>query len=298
MNHQEKRMHQAIILANQNYRKKDIAQILEVSERTIWNYLNGRGPNPGARKPKTSKLDSFKPFIDSILKKDAHFNNEKIFEMIQAQGYQGKISILRDYTRKFRKELQQKVVIRFETEPGYQAQMDWKELPRKNWRHFKAFVMLLGYSRKPFIRFVSDMKTPTFRACQNKAFEYFGGVPKTILYDNMKTAWVNSAGEWNVNTKLLEQASHYGFEPHRCQVRSPETKGKVERLIRYLSENFLLEAELRGRDTLEELNKRIIPWLEMVGHKELTDFHETREERFSREKNHFDTATEGSLRLS
>lgn len=285
MNHQEQRMHQAIILAKQDYKKKDIAQILDVSERTVWNYLNGRGPKPGHRKRKASKLDSFKPFIDSILKTNPHFNNEVLLRKLQSQGYEGSISILRDYTRTYRNKLQKEVVFRFETEPGYQAQMDWKELPREGWGHLKAFVMLLGYSRKPYIQFVRDMKSSTFLGCQNRAFEYFEGVPQTILYDNMKTAWVQSGGEWTVNSRLLQQASHYGFEPHRCQVRTPQTKGKVERLIRFLSDNFLAEAELEGWKDLDELNSRVTSWLEEVGHRELKDFQESREERFSREKN-------------
>jgi hypothetical protein len=142
----------------------------------------------------------------------------------------------------------------------------------------------LGDSRTPDVRFTSDMTSGTLLACHQKAFEYFDGVPQTVLYDNMKTAWVYSGNEWKTNSRLLEFASSYGFSPRRCAVRRPQTKGKVERFIDYLSGNFLAEARRNDLKTIDELNDAILPWWAEVQQKELRDYQESRAERYEVEK--------------
>ena len=92
-------------------------------------------------------------------------------------GYAGGISILPDFAKETRDEIQREVVRRFQTQAGYQTQMDWKLLPKANWRGIYAFVMLLGYSRTPYLRFTNDMTSGRLLACYQKAFEYFGGIP-------------------------------------------------------------------------------------------------------------------------
>ena len=146
-----------------------------------------------------------------------------------------------------------------------------------------AFVMVLGYSRRAYICFTTATDSATMLACHLLAFEYFGGVPHEILYDNMKTAFVcDTSGAWKANKRLAAVAAHYGFTPKRCQVRRPETKGKVERTIGYL-EATSGPAWTRAV-SLGRMNQQIIDWLAAVDAKVLADFSKSRDERFTREK--------------
>jgi hypothetical protein len=201
------------------------------------------------------------------------------------------MTILRVFAKQARDEAVKRAVIRFETMPAQQAQVDWKEagvweidgIPRKLY----AFVMLLGYSRRAYVRFTLDMKSATLLACHVEAFKYFSGVVREILYDNMKTAWLNRSGVWEVHPALLALAAHCGFEPKRCKVRRPQTKGKVERFIGYLGNHFLPMARTMNLSSIEDLNSAVNAWLEEVNEEPIRAFCETRNERFERERTLF-----------
>lgn len=273
-------------LKNQGYKQSQIAEQLGVTDRTVRNYLS-KPAEPIERAIRQSKLDSFKPFINSIINDEPYYNCEVILDRLIKQGYTGKISILRAYVAKLRKKVIAEAVIRFETEPGRQAQVDWKEYRRtrpdgtKEKRY--VFTMIMGYSRKPFYKFTTSMKQSVLLACHEEAFEYFGGVPHEILYDNMKTAFICSPeGKWLPNKRLLAFANHYGFVPLRCKVRRPQTKGKVERTIGYLDTNFWP----RVKDSiweLDALNEAVTKWCDLICQKELREFKQTRQERFEHE---------------
>jgi transposase len=282
-------MHYARILAEDGLSQDEIATRLGVSDRMVRKYLK---PDFGKKtaKPTTSLLDPYKDTIMDVIEESPFFNLVVLFKRIQRQGYLGSMTILRVYAAKIRAEVLTKAVRRFESEPGRQAQVDWKECGR--WfidgveRKVYAFVMVLGFSRKPFVWFTTSMTSPVLLAAHTKAFEYFQGVPCEILYDNMKTAWVASSEGWNVNGKLLEYAGQVGFKPLRCKVRRPQTKGKVERFIGYLGNHFLPEARARGLGSLEDLNAAVMEWLAQVDQEELREFCETRSERFEQESSY------------
>lgn len=283
----EDRMHVARIMANQGHTQKYIAEYLGVSDRMIRKYLNPDfGTQP--RKSRESILKPFYPIIEDTLENDPYFNLVYLYERLQKAGYTGKMTILRDYARQYRKKLIEKAVIRFETEPGRQAQVDWKECGKMKIdgqiQKVYAFVMLMGYSRIPFVLFTLDMTSSTLLQAHLRAFQYFGAVPQEILYDNMRTAWYNSGGVWQVNSKLLEFASACGFRPLRCQVRRPQTKGKVERFIGYLGHNFLIREEALKSSTLQDLNLAVIGWISRVIETQMSQFRQTRKERFDYEK--------------
>ncbi len=287
MKHKEARMHQAKILKEQKYTQREMAAVLGVSDRMVRKYLR-EAPPEQPKTPKTSILDPFKPLIDTLLEERPLYNLVLLRDRLKEQGYSGGMTILRDYAREIRAKESAKAVIRFETEPGRQAQVDWKEAG--TWlidgvsRKVYAFVLLLGYSRRAFVRFTTDMKLPTLLACHLKAFEYFGGIPREILYDNMKTAWLYVGGEWEVNPALLRLATDCGFNPLRCRVRRPETKGKVERFIGYLGHNYLESAKERGYERIEDLNGGVMDWLDKIDAQEIRDFCQTRAERFDMEQ--------------
>jgi transposase len=289
MRQKERRMHQARILAQAGHKQKDIAARLGVSPRMVRYYLSDQevAATTAAR---PSKLDPYIPTVQSILEEDPFHNLMVVHHRLKSLGYDGGISILRDRAAQIRQGLIQKAVIRFETEPGRQGQVDWKEagvwnlsgVPTKLY----AFVMLLGYSRRPYVRFTTSMKSPVLLACHVEAFRSFGGIPHEVLYDNMKTAWLFDGQNWNVHPRLLELASNLGFTPKRCQVRRPQTKGKVERFIQTLGNNFLPWARSEGLDSLEALNQRVNLWLADQGQLVLRQLLETRDERFAAETGH------------
>jgi transposase len=283
----EHRMLEARILQGQGKTQLEIARILGVCERTVRYHLTTMPT--GRKKPvRGSKVDAFKRLIDEILEANGFSNGELIYERLVRLGYTGKISIMKDYVASVRRKLETQAVMRFETEPGLQAQVDWKEFGKQSVdgrvTKLYAFVMVLGFSRKAFVLFTTGMDSATLVACHAVAFAYFGGVPREILYDNMRTAFQPDAeGTWRPTKKLLSLAVHYGFVPKRCRARRPETKGKVERTIGYLDNNFWPRMEGVSL-SLAGLNDQVRGWLAMVDQKRLSGFDESRAERFSRER--------------
>lgn len=284
----ELRMHEAKMMRRDGKTIPQIAEALGKSERTIHYYLK----EPTRRRKRRvfySKLDQFKPYIDSVLEDEPFFNREVLFQRLKSMGYKGGISILRDYALQRSQEITRKAVIRFETEPGYQAQVDWKLLGKQRIGDklikLYAFVMVFGYSRKPFVIHTTSMDQATLLMCHTLAFDYFGGVPREVLYDNMKTAFIydGNAQKWKPNKHLLSLASHYGFTPRRCRVRRPQTKGKVERFIHYYENNFWVENKGKGA-CLDELNESVLEWIEGMSHKPVQGLGESRRDRFEREK--------------
>jgi transposase len=289
MRQKEVNMHLARILVREGHTQKEIARRLGVTDRTVRNYLN-RSQKARPRKQRVSKVESYYGIIDESLEENPYTNLVVLFERLQRCGYTGGMTILRDYARSVRKRIITRAVRRFETEPGRQAQVDWKECGR--WtidgreQKLYAFVMLLGFSRKPFVLFTSDMTLPTLLAAHLLAFDWFGAVPREILYDNMKTAWNYSDTTWIVNPGLLELASACGFTPKRCQVRRPQTKGKVERFIGYLAHNFLVREDVCSLGSIADLNKAVLQWLSDLDAKQVKGVRKTRIERFNEEKPH------------
>jgi transposase len=283
----EHRMLEARILQGQGKTQVEIARILGVCDRTVRNHL--KGMPRGRKKPQRgSKVDAFKGMIDEILEGNASYNGELIYERIGHLGYSGKISVMKDYVAGVRRKLAIQAVMRFETEPGLQAQVDWKEFGKQtvDGRITKlyAFVMVLGFSRKAFVLFTTGMDSATLLACHALAFAYFGGVPREILYDNMRTAFQPDAeGAWRPTKKLLALAVHYGFAPKHCRIRRPETKGKVERTIGYLDNNFWPRMEGAAL-SLAGLNDQVRGWLAVIDAKKLSGFDESRVVRFARER--------------
>lgn len=284
---QEHRMLDARILQGQGYSQVQIAEMLHVTDRTVRNYLKNM-PRERKRPVRGSKVDPHKLLIEEVLQKNPSYNSEILFDRLLRLGYAGKKSILKDYVASVRRRMLNQAVMRFETEPGLQAQVDWKEFGRQivDGRETKlyAFVMVLGYSRKAFVYFTTSMQSATMLACHLMAFQYFGGVPWEILYDNMKTAFhCDSEGTWRPAKRLCAVAAHYGFTPRRCRVRRPETKGKVERIIGYLDGNFWPRVEGQNL-SLAELNSQVTGWLADIDAKPLSDFAESRHQRFLREQ--------------
>src|SRR5664280_433246 len=176
------------------------------------------------------------------------------------------------YSRMRLKEVRPKqgvpAVLRYETKPGIQAQVDWGELGTievdGKLKKLFCFNMILGYSRMRCVEFTLSMDTPTLIQCHLNAFEYFGGYTQEILYDNMKQVVIKRAlkvsdSEWN--SQYEDFFRHYGFIPRLCRPYRPQTKGKIENTVGYVKRDFFLG---RRFTSLEDLNAQVHKWLERV----------------------------------
>lgn len=224
-----------------------------------------------------SRLDPYKDYLLARLSEFPELSAAALYEEIRAQGCEGGISILKDFTRPYRRRRREPAV-RFETPPGRQAQVDWAELGRHELRGqhvaLHLFVMVLGFSRALYAEAVTSVDLPTFLACHARAFAYFGGMPAEILYDNAKVVvFERTAAGPRYNPGLLDFASRYGFAPRLCRPYRARTKGKVERSIGYLRDRFLCG---RSFADLEDLNYLLLGWLDAVGNRR---YHATTSER-------------------
>jgi transposase len=166
------------------------------------------------RKQRAHKIDPFGDYIKERVSK-FDFSAERILPEIRTMGYVGGVHSLRRFIASIKAESKRlaSATVRFETPPGKQAQCDWGHVGKflnaaGDLIDIYVFVIVLSYSRQMFIRFTTSMKIPIFIECHAKAFEYFQGVPQTILYDNM--AQVRS-GPNKLNSTFADFSGHFGF---------------------------------------------------------------------------------------
>ncbi len=246
-----------------------IARALELDRKTVAKWLkNNELPEYKLKTSLPSKLDTYKSYILSRMNEGC-VNAQIIFDEIIALGYTGKTTILRDFMKPHRPAAKQQACIRYETPPGKQAQVDWGEFKLLcqdgSFLKVHAFIMILGYSRMSYVEFTEDEKINTLLECHGRAFQFFGGIPETILYDNMRTVVKHShkAGENKWNDTFLQFAKHQGFSPIRCRPYHPRTKGKVENGVKYIRSNFW--PRLKEVSDLADLNEKTKLWLDSIG---------------------------------
>jgi hypothetical protein len=164
------------------------------------------------------KLDSFIGNVKAWLEQDPMFSSVWVYDHLKPMGFTGGYDIVKRYVQTLKAERTKIAYLRFETEPGRQAQVDWAEfqwlLPDGTIRVFYLFAMILGYSRNLYCELVEKCDLTTFLDCHIHAFEFFGGVPAEILYDRMKNVYIRKlAGKTVFNSSLTSLAVHYGFQP-------------------------------------------------------------------------------------
>ena len=246
-------------LAREGVRKTAIARRLGISRQTVYNTLARSHPVPKPRQKRGSKLDGFKDYIQSRLE-SFDLPSTVLYRELQEQGYTGRLTILREFIRPLKQSYTHRVVERFETDPGRQAQIDWGECGFITVdgvrRKLYVFVMVMGYSRMLYAQFTTSSKLPTLLMCLQMAFETLG-IPKEILVDNMKQAVDQhdvATGVVRWNRTFLDFADHHGFVPSACPPYWPRAKGKVERGVGYIKTSFL---EGRAFANLDDLNHQL-----------------------------------------
>ena len=239
-----------------------IAKETGLSKNTVKKYIapaTVETANLARNQP--SKLDDYKDLIHVCMAAGI-FNCQVIFERIRDKGYTGSITILKDYVKPYRPPKALPAVPRYESLPGKQAQMDYGICHYVDLdgviHKVPAFIMIMGCSRAKYVEFVKRCDLYSLQRCLVNAFESFGGVPETILTDRMKTVVIGTEGKRIIwNTKFQEFANDMGFIPKICKARRPQTKGKVERLVHYVKDNFLPG---RTFTDLNDLNLQAINW--------------------------------------
>lgn len=218
----------------------------------------------GPRRPAPTKLDAYKAIIETRLVAYPELSAVRLLAEIRAAGYVGSYTQLKAFVRQVRPTPPPEPVIRFETPAGRQAQVDFARFSFP-WGVRYALLVVLGYSRLLWCRFYRRQDMPTVIAGIEEAFGAFGGVPQELLFDQMKAVITRDlrlqGGALVRNLEFLRFAHHWSFTPRACRPYRAQTKGKVERPVRYLRENFVYGRTFLNDADLDQQRGR---WLEDV----------------------------------
>jgi transposase len=239
-----------------------IAGQLGLHHTTVQRVLRHTGVEEKVVAPRPSMADPFVPFIVEQLEKYPGLRSSRLFVMIKERGYPGGPDHLRRIVSRLRPKKPAEAFQRLRTMPGEQGQVDWAHFGKltvgRAQRPLWAFVMVLSYSRRLFLRFFPGASTPFFVRGHVEAFAEFGGVPRVLLYDNLKSAVLERHGDAiRFHPTLLAMSAHYRFEPRPVAVARGNEKGRVERAIRYIRDAFFAA---RTFTDLADLNGQAAVW--------------------------------------
>lgn len=256
------------------YSIRKIAKMVKLDRKTVTRKLKESSyPKVIIRKVnKPSILEPYKEHIRNFIRKSNYrIPSSVILEDIRGLGYSGGKSVVQAFLKvEYSKHLTTiDPVVRFETAPGEQMQIDWTTM-RSGCKPIYGFVATMGYSRHTFVHFTDNMEAATLIKCHELAFLFFSGVPKTILYDNMKTIVdtrdAYGKGNHKFQGAMYDLSKRLGFKIRLCRPYRAKTKGKVERFNSYLKGNFYRPLLIKLQDaklvlTYQVLNNHIYPWL-------------------------------------
>jgi transposase len=239
-----------------------IAGQLGLHHTTVQRVLRQTGVDPKVVAPRRSIVDPFVPFIVEQLQKYPELRSSRLHSMLKERGYEGGPDHIRRVVGRLRPKKPAEAFQRLRTLPGEQAQVDWAHFGKlqigRALRPLWAFVMVLSYSRRIFLRFFPGAAMPFFVRGHVEAFAEFEGIPRVLLYDNLKSAVVERRGDAiRFHPTLLALSAHYRFEPRPVAVARGNEKGRVERAIRYVRDAFFAA---RSYVDLADLNRQAAQW--------------------------------------
>lgn len=269
------------VMARRGESVRAIAKQLNCSRNTVRRYLRDEAARPyGPREPRVCKLDPHKAYLQQRVEqaRPRWIPATVLLREIQQRGYAGGVSQLRAWLAPLKKS-EPEPLVRFETPPGQQMQADFTYV-RRGREPLLAFVATLGYSRFTFVKFVACAGEDVMTLCASlrEAFDYFGGVPEHVLFDNTKAVVIQrdayGEGQHRWNAQLRELAETCGFTPRLCRPYRAKTKGKVERFNAYLKGSFVvpLAATLEAgglRLDADLANLHVRRWLDEVANARL-----------------------------
>jgi transposase len=258
-------------LLDEGLSKTAIAQRLGVSRRVVHHWIaTGQltrdldAAPPRQYPPRPTQLEPYHAIITARLATYGELSAVRLFDEVRAAGYPGGITQVREYVARVRPRPTPEPVVRFETPPGHQAQVDFAEF-RLPWGKRYALLVVLGYSRLLWLQFYPRQTLATVITGLEAAFAYLGGVPAELLFDQLKAVIVEDqradGGKLLENAEFLRFAAHWGFRIRACRPYRAQTKGKVERPVRYVRGNFFYGREFVGD---ADLDAQCRAWLDDV----------------------------------
>jgi transposase len=244
-----------------------IARELNVHPDAVRNAIEAQRLGLGGQPVRPSMVDGYVPFLRQTLDQHPRLRATRIYQMARDRGYSGSVGQLRRAVARLRPQIREPF-LRLETFSGEQAQVDWAHFGHvmvgRARRALSCFVMTLSYSRALYLEFFFDQTMENFLRGHVRAFQFWHGCPRKILYDNLKSAVIERRGfEIQFHPRLIELSGHYHFAPQACQVRAGNQKGRVERAIRYVRDSFWAG---RNFTTLAECNRQAWLWRDQVAH--------------------------------
>lgn len=226
-----------------------------VHHSVVRRIITQGGTQPRQKPP--SILEPFKPYLVERVTEYPELTSIRLLQELKERGYTGGAAVVRRFVRKVRAPRSRKAYLRIETEPGEQAQVDWGSFGQmrvgSTSRPLSCFVMVLSWSRAMFVDFSLDQRLDTFMRMHERAFAFFGGIPRTVLYDNLKSVVLHHVGSVvQFNPSFLSFAGHHLFETKAAPVRYPQAKGRVESAIKYVRHAFFYGRSYRDLGDLRE----------------------------------------------
>ena len=251
----------------EHWRIGTIATELGVHHEAVRNAIEADRFASAGTQVRSSMLDPYKGFVAKTLDDHPRLRATRLFQMVRSRGYTGSVVQLRRYVRTIR-PTRSEAFLRLETMPGEQAQVDWgsfgKILVGSAKRLLSCFVFVLSWSRAMYARFVLDQTLETFTFCHTLAFNVLGGVPREILYDNLKSVVLERVGDHiRFHPRILDVAGYYHFAPKPCAPYRGNEKGKVERLIQFIRHSFFAARQF---SSVEDLNAQLACWIAEIAH--------------------------------
>ena len=246
----------------EKWRIGTIARQLRVHPETVARVLAQAGLPRSGPPQRPSKIDPYLPFIRGMLAKFPTLTASRLHAMVWERGYRGGKSRFRAVIACHRPRPKAEAYLRLRTLPGEQAQCDWGHFGHlvigRARRPLMAFVMVLSFSRHIFLHFFLDARMENFLRGHLGAFAAWNGIPRVILYDNLRSAVLERHGDAiRFHPTLLDFAGHYRYEPRPVAVARGNEKGRVERAIRFVRDSFFAARKFVG---LDDLNAQADAW--------------------------------------
>jgi transposase len=246
----------------EKWRCGTIARQLHVNRGTVQRVLAQAGLPRIGPVLRPSQIDAYLPFIHETLKKFPSLTASRLYAMVYERGYRGGQHHFRHLVSLHRPRPVAEAYLRLRTLPGEQAQCDWGSFGHlqigRARRPLMAFVMVLSWSRQIYLHFFLDARMDSFLAGHAGAFAAWSGVSRVVLYDNLKSAVLERRGDAiRFNPTLLAFAAHHRYEPRPVAVYRGNEKGRVERAIRFVRENFFAARKFVD---LDDLNAQAALW--------------------------------------
>ena len=246
----------------EHWKPGTICRQLGVHHDTVQRVLAQHGVPRAKRTARPSKLDAYLPFIHETLHQYPRLTASRLHAMVSARGYAGHPDHFRHFIAQIRPRRPAQAYLRLRTLPGEQGQVDWGHFGTHTIggavHALMAFVLVLSYSRRIFVRFFLGARMENFLRGHEAAFQCWQGLPRVLLYDNLKSAVLERRGDAiRFHPTLLAFAAQYRYEPRPVAVARGNEKGRVERAIRYLRDAFWAARTFRD---LDDLNAQAQAW--------------------------------------